>query len=317
MRSKSSRLSFTWRSISGLPWPLQKDFGQAADVRAPGHGHQHAGGPGPHDLNIAFPAEFHVRSVEAGVEVPGQVELLARLLAVIVARYAIPVEDRLDLGQVAEVSRRAVPGRQLARPPPHGQRRGVVGGGAEPILVAADAAGLLARPRDRAAPHRLHEHALLVEQLEVDELVGRHGEVGAAVGLDGHGAEDGLVVEVVPGHARRLLPGAAVPAGPRPEAFLGRLDDAELLDRAPLDLVHARALIHVGHVEVAFRLAEIDARGDDRGPGPRSQRPGVEAPRAFDVHQDLVSEDVQQVDPHLLALRRVIREQRKYLAESG
>ena len=160
----------------------------------------------------------------------------------------------------------------------------------------------LARPNHRAAAHRLHHSPLRIKQLEIDEPIRRHGEVCAAVVRYLCGTEYPLVVEVVPGHARRLLARSSVPGWPGPESLFRRLDDPQPLDRPPLDLLHPCAAVDVGNIEMALGFGEIDPRRNHRRPSPSRQRHRVEAARAFHVKQDLVARRVDQVDSHLLGM---------------
>ncbi len=275
-----------------------------AGVRAPGVRFLHRRRAGADDLHQALSPEFHVRDVERACQVAGQDELLGRLPAEVVAADAVPIPDRLNLRQVVEEERLPAERRAgRARRAGGGSLRHVRDGGPA-VLVAADAAQRLARPDDRARPHRLHHHLVLIQQLEVDEPVGRDREVRRAVRLDRHGAEDTLVVEIVPVHAGRLR-AAAVPIRPGPEPLLGRLDDPQVLHRPPLDGLHARADVHVVDVERAVRLAQVRPVGQDRGPGAGRERHRVEAARRLGVDEHLVAEDVDQVDAHLLPLARL------------
>ena len=277
--------------------PLQEHLGQAAGVGAPTLRSEHVIGPCPGNGDELLAAKLDVRGVEDQARVAGQVEHLARRLAVVVARDAVAIEDRLHLGDVVELARPAVPRLELAGRPLHGGRQ-VLGRHRRPAaLVAAHASGRLAGPHDRAAPHRLDHHPPLVQELEIDERVGGHGEVGTAVGLDRHGAQDALVVEVVPGHAGRLGAGAAVPRQPGPEPFFGRFDHAQRLDRAPLDPFHGSASIDVGHVKSALVLCQVALRGQRRRRRPRGQRHGIEAAQPLGVQEHFVAEDVDEPQP--------------------
>jgi len=169
------------------------------------------------------------------------------------------------------------------------------------LFVTADTAGGFAGPDDRTAAHRLDHHAPLVQQLEIHERVGGHRDVGTPVGFDRRRADDPLVVEIVPGHAGRLLARAAVPGRAGPEAFLRRFHHAHVLDAARLDRFHARADVDVLDVVVAIVLAQVDPRRDHGRARARPQGHGIEAARLFHVQQHFVAERVQQVDPHLLA----------------
>ena len=217
------------------------------------------------------------------------------------ARDAVLVEHRLHFGRVAEGPRRAVPGHQPAGLPPHGHARRARRNARPAPFVAAHAAGRLAGADDRAGAHRLDHHPPLVQKLEVDERVGRHGEVGASVGLDRHRAQDPLVVEVVPGHARGLR-AAAVPRLPGPKPLLRRLDHAQVLDRPAGNPLHPGPHVGVGQVEIAVPLGQVGPRGDGRRAVARRQRHRVVAAGGLAVEHHLVAEEVDQADAHLLAL---------------
>ena len=160
--------------------------------------------------------------------------------------------------------------------------------GGAALVVATGTADAFTRLDHGAAAHGLDHHAVLVEQLEIDELVRREGKGSRAVGLHGDGAEDAFVVEVMPVHAGPLnaLP---VPAGLRPEALLWGLDYSQELHTAGLDAFHVRALIDVLHVHVAVRAFVITVGGDDRRARARGERPGAKAAGALGVEEDLVA----------------------------
>ena len=180
--------------------------------------------------------------------------------------------------------------------------------------MATDAAQPLAALHHHAAPHGLDHHAVLVQDLEVEEGIRGGLEVGRAVLLDGGRAEDAFVAEVVPVHRRAVHPLPA-PGGTGPEPFLGRLDDAQVLDRAGRDARHVRAAVHVGHVELPGPVLEVASTRDNGRARPPAQRHRVETALAFDVQQDLVAEDVEEIEAHPLALARRARAQEVLLAQ--
>ena len=63
------------------------------------------------------------------------------------------------------------------------------------MLVAADAGAGRARRGLHEGPHALDQPPFGVERLEVDRPAGRHLEVGRAVLLDGHDAQEVLDAE--------------------------------------------------------------------------------------------------------------------------
>ena len=118
--------------------------------------------------------EFQVRRVEHQPQIAGQVQRLAGLLSIIVAAHAMPVEDRLNFGEIVELAWRAVPRFEPARLATQGVRRqcGRTLAALESPLVAADAAGAFAWHERGPGSHRLHHHLLAIEGLEEHEAVG-------------------------------------------------------------------------------------------------------------------------------------------------
>ena len=217
------------------------------------------------------------------------------------------VEHRLHFSRVAEQPGRPMPWLNLVHLPRRTGRLILSPACRAAIFVATHAADRFAGADNRPAPHRLDHHASLVKELEVDEGVGGDGKAGGAAVVDGHGAEDPLVVEVVPSHARRLLARAAVPGRSGPEAFFGRLDDAEILDAARRDLFHSRAQVDVFDPKDAFVFRQVDPRGNRARLEPRAERHRIVAARLLRVQEDLVAMHVDQVEAHLLAPPRHAR----------
>ena len=72
----------------------------------------------------------------------------------------------------------------------HGQRGGGYVGGFPFVFMAADTCEVLSGMDVGTRAHRLNGHALFIQGLEIDELFYGGLEICAAVGFDGHGAED-------------------------------------------------------------------------------------------------------------------------------
>ena len=164
--------------------------------------------------------------------------------------------------------------------------------------MASDAADPFPGVQGGAAAHGLDHHAIPVQQLEIDEFVRGQGEVGGAILLDRDGAEDALVVEVVPVHAGPF-DALAAPARLGPEPLLRGLHDPEEFHAARFHPLHVGAAIDVLDVEVAIAVVEIAAGGDLRRARVRGQRHGVVAPGPLGVEEDFVAEDIQKIDAHL------------------
>ena len=176
----------------------------------------------------------------------------------------------------------------------------------ETALVTADAPRQFPGLGHRAAAHGLHHHPVLIQQLEVHETARRDLEVGRPVRLDSNRAKDALVLETVPVHGRSVYPLAA-PRRPRPETLLGRLHHPKRLDRPALHPFHVRSTVHIRHEEASGTDGELTARRDHRRARCRRDRHRVEAPGGFRVQKELVAEDVDQIQPHLLSRLRTGR----------
>ena len=122
-------------------------------------------------------------------------------------------------------------------------------------LVAADAAGRLARLHRGETLHPLDRQVVLVQGDEEQRPQGRHLEVGRAVGLDRHGAQDALQGERA-ADAQRLLAAGEI-------GRLGQLFQHEqLLDLAAADACHVAAGVDVGQQQAARACVRLKR---DRG----------------------------------------------------
>ena len=182
------------------------------------------------------------------------------------------------------------------------------------MLMATDAAGPFARLHKRAAAHGLNHHAILVEELEIDELLRRHREIGRAVGLDRHGAEDAFILQAVPVHARGGV-ALADPFSMRPRPLLRRFDHAEALYGAALRAVQVGALIDILHIEVSLGAGKIPTRGDNRRTRARPERHRIVAAAPLHVQEDFVAKGVHQEHPHLRAAAGHARAEEVFFTE--
>ena len=218
------------------------------------------------------------------------------------------VEHRLHLAPEREAAPRAVPFSDLRRCA--GQGGGAAGGRALVArLVAAGARDLFAGHRGHPTAHELQRVALLVERLHRHGRVGGHLEVGRAVGLHRHGADDLLdVPRAVEPHAIDL------PAHALVGEVIGK--EAELLHRAAGHACQAGAGIHVRQVHGRVLLLRLHARGDDRRAGPGLQRHRLQQGLAGQLlDQRQVVEHVGQVESPRRAGARLARDEEERIRE--
>ena len=119
--------------------------------------------------------------------------------------------------------------------------------------MAPDARSLLARQHVYKRPHPLQFHVVLVERLEIDGFVGRHDEVGGAVFLDRHDAQDAFERE-------RAANGQWFRPAGKVRRFGQLFEHEQLLDVARLDALHVATVVDVLQHNPSCRLRWIDQR---------------------------------------------------------
>ena len=176
-------------------------------------------------------------------------------LAIVVAPHAVPVEDRLNVAREVQHVRHA------------GDRRDGTGGLFDghqaigdghflPPLVTSDATERLARLDRQEAMHSFDGQVVGVQSHEEQASHGRDFEVGRAVRLDGHRAEDSFEREG-PAVAERVHPAGVV------DGLGQRFQDEQLLDLAGGHAGHVAPHVHVGKHELSGGPGGIDSLGED------------------------------------------------------
>ena len=167
-----------------------------------------------------------------------------------VAAHAEGVQNGLHFADELEIALRAAPGADLLQRQVCGDARGA--GDEALLLVASGARKILSAAGCEPAAHHLHRLALRVKRLHGDRSVGRHLEVGAAVGIHRHGAERAA-------HVPRAVEadGAVQPALVLESEGVGV--EAQVLDRSGRDVFQAGTFVDVSHVDLRGRASGNDA----------------------------------------------------------
>jgi len=187
---------------------------------------------------------------------------------VIVAGGAVPVEDRLDVAREIEHVGLVLARLDAARRTFHRVQQVDVSqvGHSRPRLVTADAGRCFARLDGHETLHPLDRHFVLVQGHEEQRPQGRRLEIGRAIGLDRHGAQDALQRERAADRQRLRTAGEIDGLGQL-------LQHQQLLDFAPLNARHVAARVDVREHQMPRRPGGREAAGDDRFPPAGTQRP--------------------------------------------
>ena len=195
--------------------------------------------------NVARPVRRRDSAAEVGLR-----------FAAVVARGAMAVQHRLHFAVEAEAGDLGPPRLEFGGGCGEGERpagrwRGV---GA---FVTTDAREHFAGHRSQPRAHQGERLAIGIERLDGDRRVGRHGEFGGAVFVDGHGAERAVQIP------RAILAEDAVESADVIVAE-GVGEQPEFLHRAARNPFEARAFIDVLHINRGVLAGGIDLIRDDR-----------------------------------------------------
>ena len=284
--------------------------------------------PRPGNADEPLGSQLFVRLAKDHRPIAGEDNLPGTGPAVVVTGEAVPIEDRLNLTAITEQPRRvraslgSVLRTKRGEPRPEflGLTRQGAGGDirrgrrVDSAFVTADAGAGLAGTDHHPAAHRLDHHLVFVENLEIEELLGRYLHLDGAVRLDRNGPKDPLVREVVPVHPRRL-PAAILPLRRGPIPLFGGFDHPQVLDRPGLDVLHPHPLVEIRDGENAGGLGTIDPLGYHHRCLRRDDRHRVKTALGIFVQRHHAAVVAQRPDRHLLLAIGAPRSQKQRIGK--
>ena len=279
---------------------LSQRLYQWADSTAPRMRLLRLMGAGADDLYKPLTPQLVVRRTKNQRPIRRQVKNLTRLAAVVVAAYAMPVKNRLNLANIVKKPLLAVPVVKPARRPPKRKRSSTrllrCRGPSRrrrrtPVVMTTNAPSRLTRLDKRPAPHRLDHHPIFIQKLKIYKPLARNCKISRPVRFNRNGPQYSLIIKIMPVHRRRHRT-LTLPVGVRPVTLLGRLNYAKKPDIAAINPLHMRTAVNVRNVEITVGIIKIAAGRYRRRGTSRPKRHRIVTTRPLCMDKNLIAENV-------------------------